>query len=138
MKKFGLPACPYCGKKVNFIKAWKIKKQGEYRCPQCGGYSNILLAPFVPLSAIAAVVLAIILYIIFYFTIGITVPIIFCILAPFVLFFVFSCFFIQLKKPVFRKTGPAPQSGGPSAPPVAPAPGGYPESREDMEKTRIL
>ena len=34
--KLRLPVCPYCGKKVGFTKAWYLKREGEYRCPECG------------------------------------------------------------------------------------------------------
>ena len=45
MQYFGVPRCPYCKKRVNLIRTWSLKRQGEYRCPRCGGISNIFLSP---------------------------------------------------------------------------------------------
>ena len=39
--KFGLPACPYCGKRLNPFVAWSYKSKGEFYCKKCGKYSNI-------------------------------------------------------------------------------------------------
>ena len=37
MQYFGVPICPYCKKRVNLIRTWSLKRQGEYKCPRCGG-----------------------------------------------------------------------------------------------------
>ena len=34
MKGFRMPVCPYCGKKVDLITTWMLRRQGEYRCPR--------------------------------------------------------------------------------------------------------
>ena len=38
---WGLPRCPYCGKKLGFWEAWLMRTKGEYTCPKCGRASNI-------------------------------------------------------------------------------------------------
>ena len=55
MQYFGVPTCPYCKKRVNLIRTWSLKRQGEYRCPRCGGISNIYLSPLVYVFALVAV-----------------------------------------------------------------------------------
>ena len=55
MQYFGVPKCPYCKKRVNFIRTWSLKRQGEYQCPRCGGISNIFLSPLVYVFALLAV-----------------------------------------------------------------------------------
>ena len=47
MQYFGIPTCPYCRKRVNLIRTWKLKREGEYKCPRCGGISNVYLSPLV-------------------------------------------------------------------------------------------
>ena len=55
MQYFGIPKCPYCRKRVNLIRTWSLKRQGEYQCPRCGGISNIFLSPLVYVFALLAV-----------------------------------------------------------------------------------
>ena len=55
MQYFGVPRCPYCKKRVNLIRTWSLKRQGEYRCPRCGGISNIFLSPLVYVFALLEV-----------------------------------------------------------------------------------
>lgn len=38
---WGLPRCPYCGKRLGFWEAWLLRTKGEYICPKCGRVSNI-------------------------------------------------------------------------------------------------
>lgn len=45
MKRNRTIKCPYCGEKLNYAKAWTLKRRGEYICPKCGGLSNVQLAP---------------------------------------------------------------------------------------------
>ena len=37
MQYFGIPTCPYCKKHVNLVRTWRLKREGEYKCPRCGG-----------------------------------------------------------------------------------------------------
>jgi DNA-directed RNA polymerase subunit RPC12/RpoP len=40
-KKWELPRCPYCGKKLGFWESWLLRTQGEYTCAKCSRSSNI-------------------------------------------------------------------------------------------------
>lgn len=40
-KKWTLPKCPYCGKKLGFWEAWLLRTKGEYTCSGCGQPSNV-------------------------------------------------------------------------------------------------
>ena len=55
MQYFGVPICPYCKKRVNLIRTWSLKRQGEYKCPRCGGISNIYLSPLIYVFAVIAI-----------------------------------------------------------------------------------
>ena len=46
-KRLRTPVCPYCGNRLNYVKAWVLKRRGEYICPKCGGLSNVALDPLV-------------------------------------------------------------------------------------------
>ena len=54
MQYFGIPTCPYCKKHVNLVRTWRLKREGEYKCPRCGGISNIYLSPLVYVFAVLA------------------------------------------------------------------------------------
>ena len=129
MKSFGRAVCPYCGKKVNLAAAWGLRRRGEYRCPRCQGISNVTLSgAAMPLAFVAISLSALLL-------VGsvVLLPqadwwVILVVAAPFVVFYILSLFCVQLKKPVLRRTSPAPR----------PTPSQEPQSREDLEKTRVL
>ena len=93
MKSFGLPVCPYCGKKVDLITTWFLRRQGEYRCPRCRGISTVVMDMKTTFFAIGAVITALLI-----FFIGrvvkeeINLSIIIWILVPFVLFYLVSIF----------------------------------------------
>ena len=55
MQYFGIPTCPYCKKHVNLVRTWRLKREGEYKCPRCGGISNIYLSPLVYVFAVLAI-----------------------------------------------------------------------------------
>lgn len=100
MKRFHLPKCPHCGKKISYPVAWKNKRQGEYICPKCGGICNITLDPLIYLTAFLAVIAGVAV-----FVLGILNTVNFSFLTPmllilpFLLFFLTSPFFVRLKKP---------------------------------------
>lgn len=129
MKSFGRAVCPYCGKKVNLAATWGLRRRGEYRCPRCQGISNVTLSgATMPLAFVAIALSALLL-------VGsvVLLPqadwwVILVVAAPFVVFYILSLFCVQLKKPVLRRTSPAPR----------PTPSQEPQSREDLEKTRVL
>lgn len=104
MQYFGVPRCPYCKKRVNIIRTWSLKKQGEYKCPRCNGISNIFQSPLIWVAALLAIFCGIALYFFHKFIaadMGLKAAV--EILIPFAAFFVISLFMIYLKQPVIKK-----------------------------------
>ena len=127
MKKFGLPQCPYCGRKVNPFYAWVLRTQGEYICPSCKGVSNIVLSPLAKLLGAGAAIIGIIVFVIALLDKETDLPIFYLlwIMAPFVLFSILSAFCVQLKKPILRRREAPGQQQRKPAPERRPAfPGG--------------
>ena len=105
MKYFGEPQCPYCGKRVNLIRTWSLKRQGEYCCTHCGGYSNVHHLPILYILALVCALVAICDYVFErYIFQTVSLKTVWHVFLPFVVFFIGSLFFIQLKKPTV-KTG---------------------------------
>ena len=104
MKQLGIPVCPYCGKHVNLVRMWTLKRDGEYVCPYCNGISNVRHAPFMNIFAAVCGVAA---FLIFAFTQFILSKTSFMtcvyVFLPFVVFFVGSMFMVQLLEPVVRQ-----------------------------------
>lgn len=104
MKLFGVPTCPYCKKRVNLIRTWSLKRQGEYCCPRCSGISNIYLSPLVYVFALLAVFSAGAVYFFHKFILDdISFSIVVQVMIPFVAFFLLSLFLVYLEKPVIKK-----------------------------------
>ena len=109
MQYFGIPTCPYCKKHVNLIRTWRLKKEGEYKCPRCGGISNIYLSPLVYVFAVLAIFAGVCIYFFHKFVLDdIGLFTCFYVLVPFVLFFLLSLFTVYLKRPVIRRVQPRP------------------------------
>lgn len=132
MKQLGRPVCPYCGKKVNFVVTWGLRRRGEYSCPRCHGISNVFLSGAVGASAFLAIATSAILMLCMIFLLQ--QPSwwsVLLVLAPYVIFYLISLFGVQLKKPVLRRT-----SGSQNRPSGSrPAPSG---DRKNLEDTRVL
>ena len=104
MRYFGIPTCPYCKKRVNLIRTWSLKKQGEYRCPRCGGISNIFLSPLVYVLAVLAVFLSGAIYFFHKFLLNdLKVSTVEQVILPFIGFFLLSLFMVYLEKPVIKR-----------------------------------
>ncbi len=104
MRYFGIPTCPYCKKRVNLIRTWSLKRQGEYRCPRCGGIANIYLSPLVFVFALIAVFAGVAIYFFHKFILDdIALDTCLQVLVPFALFFLLSLFVVYLEKPVIKK-----------------------------------
>ena len=104
MHYFGIPTCPYCKKRVNLIRTWSLKRQGEYQCPRCGGISNIYLSPLVYVLALLAVFGAGAMYFFHKFVLDdVTLETALYVFLPFAVFFLFSVFMVYLEKPVIKK-----------------------------------
>ena len=104
MQYFGVPKCPYCKKRVNFIRTWSLKRQGEYQCPRCGGISNIFLSPLVYVFALLAVFSGAAVY--FFHNLifdDVDLTTVFQVILPFAVFFLLSLFLVYLAKPVIKR-----------------------------------
>ncbi len=105
---FGLPVCPYCGRRLNPFVAWLYKTKGEYRCPSCFHFSNVLADRKTPIFGILAVGISLAVFLIFLFANG-KVPLwaISLIVAPFLLFTLLAPFLVRLEK--VPETAPKPE-----------------------------
>lgn len=118
MQYFGVPRCPYCKKRVNLIRTWSLKRQGEYQCPRCGGISNIFLSPLVYVLALLAVFAGGAVYFFHKFVLDdVDLGTCFQVILPFALFFLVSLFLVYLEKPVIRRV-PREENGKVSRAPV--------------------
>lgn len=104
MKHFGIPKCPYCGKHVNLIRMWTLKRDGEFVCPYCQGITNVKHSP---LLIVLAALCAVVAFLIFAFTRYVldeaTLMTCVYVFLPFAVFFVFSMFMVYLEEPVLRQ-----------------------------------
>lgn len=108
MHYLGVPTCPYCKKRVNLIRTWSLKRQGEYLCPRCGGASNIYLSPLIYVLALVAVFSSGVLYFFHKYVLDdITLETGIYVFIPFAAFFLFSLFMVYLEKPVIKKVSRA-------------------------------
>ena len=121
MKQFGLPQCPYCGKKINPFYAWYLRTQGEYICPACGGVSNIGITGAAKVSGAAVAVIDLVIFVIAMLDQSHEPP------FGYLLFTILSAFMVRLKKPMLKKreppgnvdrTGGMPQRTGAQRQPV--------------------
>lgn len=114
MKYIGVPRCPYCNKRVGFIRTWRLKREGEYKCPRCSGISNIYLSPLIYVLAVLAVFASGMLYFFHKFILSdmeLTTAI--EVAVPFALFFLLSLFMVYLEKPQLKKVAKKPGQGAP-------------------------
>ena len=104
MRYFGVPTCPYCKKRVNLIRTWRLKREGEYKCPRCGGISNIYLSPLVYVFSVLAICAGICIYFFHKFVLD-DIELYTCvyIFIPFVIFYLLSLFTVYLERPVIRR-----------------------------------
>lgn len=104
MKYFGVSSCPYCKKRVNLLRTWSLKRQGEYQCPRCGGISNIFLSPLIYVFALLAIFSGGAVYFFHKFILDdISLNTLGQVLLPFAVFFLLSLFMVNLEKPVIKK-----------------------------------
>ena len=138
MKQFGRAVCPYCGKKVNLIITWSLRRRGEYRCPHCLGISNVTLSTAVLSMAFAAIALsALILAATLLLMEEAVWWSVLAVAAPFLLFYILSLFCVQLRVPVLRRA-PAPQDKKNSIPAHSAQPKQAVDSQENLDETRAL
>ena len=104
MRYFGVPTCPYCKKRVNLIRTWRLKREGEYKCPRCGGISNIYLSPLVYVFSVLAICAGICIYFFHKFVLN-DIELYTCvyIFIPFAVFYLLSLFTVYLERPVIKR-----------------------------------
>jgi membrane protein implicated in regulation of membrane protease activity len=89
---------------VGLAKTWALKTQGEYRCPKCGGISNIVLDRLLYLFAFLAILVSAIFFAVgFIGLLSLDIWLLLLVLLPFLLFYLISVFLVRLKKPAVRK-----------------------------------
>lgn len=104
MKYLGIPKCPYCKKRINIIRVWRLKKRGEYICPRCKGISNIFHSPFIYALALLCCASGFLIYFFEkYITNTVDLTTVLKVLIPFVVFYLLSLFMVYLEKPVIKK-----------------------------------
>ncbi len=107
MQTFKLAQCPYCGRKIGLLRCWVLKTQGEYRCPKCGGYSNIVLHPALVFFGMVAILISTAVFLIQILLIRtFSWLVLILVFLPFLLFFLSSVFLVRFKKPVSRRRPP--------------------------------
>jgi NAD-dependent protein deacetylases, SIR2 family len=126
MQIFKLAQCPYCGRKIGLLKCWILKTQGEYRCPKCGGYSNIVLHPALVFFGMISVLISAAVFLVQILLIReFSLTVLFLVFLPFLLFFLSSPFLVRFKKPVTHRRPPEDGRGGPRIEPPETQNGGY-------------
>ena len=50
---------------MNFMVTWLIRREGEFRCPRCGGISNIILDAKLSILGVVAVFTTLILFFVY-------------------------------------------------------------------------
>ncbi len=93
-----LPRCPYCGKRLSFLEAWGIHRDGEYCCKRCKFKSDIVFTRRRNNFGISAVVLSSVLALIFVLIGQINFFEIIVVLIPFFAFYILVPFTIFLNK----------------------------------------
>ncbi|QEY35204.1 hydrogenase maturation nickel metallochaperone HypA [Caproiciproducens galactitolivorans] len=108
MKKFRKARCPHCGKKLGFLQTWSIKTQGEFKCPKCGGFSDIELDPSTYGLSIFAIILSGLIYLIHMLSVkSLSLSSIFLAVLPYLAFYLLSVYLVRLRKPETGRRAPA-------------------------------
>ena len=90
--------CPYCGKRISYFTALSIRRRGEYYCKKCKKESNVHIKKTIWVLFFAAVVFALIIMGYYLLITDRRNPwFIFFVAVPFLLFYLFSPFFVRLR-----------------------------------------
>ncbi len=90
--------CPYCGKKISYLRAFLIRRRGEYFCKKCKKESNIHLKKtiWIFFFFVLLMALAIMGYYTF-FTDRENLWFLLFVALPFIIFYLFSPLFVRLR-----------------------------------------
>lgn len=102
-KHLYLPRCPYCGRRLNLVLAFGIKREGEYRCANCGGISNIQLDRRLYPCAAGAVALSAVMLLVSLLQQKGSLLLVLLVVLPFVALYALSPLFVRLHRPVIRR-----------------------------------
>ncbi len=84
---------------MNFMVTWLIRREGEFRCPRCGGISNIILDAKLSILGVVAVFTTLILFFVYRYVKNDERPeMLLWLLLPIVLFYLLSFFMIRLRR----------------------------------------
>lgn len=120
-----LPQCPHCGHKLNFVQASFLKREGEYWCEECGGFSNVFLEKPVYLAGIAVVCVEVLLFLVYLlFLHALSFWLVFLMLLPYLIFQCAAPFLIDLQAQGARRP-PSPPRTAQEAAQRRPATGTY-------------
>ncbi len=90
--------CPYCGKQLTFMQAFLNRNRGEYFCNKCKKESNILIRKNLLVPLILAVICSLFILLLFLFATDKTnIWFILFVAVPFIVFYLLTPFFIELK-----------------------------------------
>lgn len=90
--------CPYCGKRISYFTALSIRRRGEYYCKKCKKESNVHIKKTIWVLFFAAVVFALIIMGYYLLITDRRNPwFILFVAVPFLLFYLFSPFFVRLR-----------------------------------------
>lgn len=131
--------CPYCGRKISLLKCWVLKTEGEYRCPNCGEYSNIVLNPLLIPFAMICIIISSAIFLIQILLIRTFSWMMFTLVfLPFLIFFLSSAFLVRFKKTSPPRRPPEEGSRFRIEPPKNGRPSGYriepPDTRNQNRK----
>ena len=90
--------CPYCDKEISYIKAFSIRRRGEYYCTKCKKESNIHINKTIWILFIVMLLFALVIMGLFLFKTNkdnlLFVPLV---LIPFIIFYILSPMFVRLR-----------------------------------------
>lgn len=93
-----LARCPYCGKKVEYSKAFFMHNEGEHFCDKCKKESNVIIKKDIFIPFIIAVIVALLIVLAFFMLTDKTnLLFVFLVAVPFIVFYILTPFFVVLK-----------------------------------------
>lgn len=94
-----LPRCPYCGLRANYFNTFFLKNKNVYYCPSCNSISSVKLKPMLYKNIWITEIISIIIVVLYFlFADKKSLLGIFLVIIPFVIFYTFVPFFIDLRK----------------------------------------
>lgn len=90
--------CPYCGKKISYLKAFMIRRRGEHFCKKCKKVSNIHIKKTIWVFFLFVLLMSLtIMGFYLFFTDREDLKFIIYTVIPFIIFYLFAPLFIRLR-----------------------------------------